>query len=203
MDFKIIKPFDGAYPITQRYGEALSWYIKIAGYPHNGVDWSMPIGTPIKACDNGKIVCADNIPDSNGLGINILHPWGLSQYWHLSSVCAILGAEVTRGMIIGLSGASGWVTGPHLHFGTKELPDTDGVMRGWVDPLLHIENTITTPQPQPIKPQNYMVLPGDSLWKIAQKFYKNGGYWRKIYDANRDKIDNPNVIRAFQVLRIP
>lgn len=60
----------------------------------------------------------------------------------------------------------------------------------------------TSPAP---KQQNktYTVVRGDCLWNIAKKFYGNGSQYTKIYNANRDKIKNPNLIYPGQVLTIP
>ena len=49
----------------------------------------------------------------------------------------------------------------------------------------------------------YVVKPGDSLSKIAQQVYGNMNDWRKIYDANRDIIQNPDLIHPGQTLRLP
>jgi nucleoid-associated protein YgaU len=51
--------------------------------------------------------------------------------------------------------------------------------------------------------QTYVVKPGDSLSKIAQQVYGNMNDWRKIYDANRDIIEDPNLIHPGQTLRLP
>ena len=51
--------------------------------------------------------------------------------------------------------------------------------------------------------QNYTVRRGDCLWNIAKRFYGNGSQYTKIYNANRDKIKNPNLIYPNQVLWIP
>jgi uncharacterized protein YidB (DUF937 family) len=51
--------------------------------------------------------------------------------------------------------------------------------------------------------QTYTVVSGDSLSKIAKHFYGDGNDWHKIFEANRDKISNPDVIHPGQVLRIP
>lgn len=55
-----------------------------------------------------------------------------------------------------------------------------------------------------VQPKTYTVAGGDSLWKIAKKFYGNGAEYTKIYDANKGVIGgNPNLIYPGQVLTIP
>ena len=49
----------------------------------------------------------------------------------------------------------------------------------------------------------YVVAKGDSLSKIAQRAYGDGGKWRKIYEANKDIIKDPDLIYPGQSLRIP
>lgn len=49
----------------------------------------------------------------------------------------------------------------------------------------------------------YTVQKGDCLWNIAKKLYGNGADYTKIYEANKDKISNPNLIYPNQVLTIP
>lgn len=51
--------------------------------------------------------------------------------------------------------------------------------------------------------QNYTVKSGDCLWNIAKKFYGSGSKYTTIYNANKDKIKNPNLIYPNQVLWIP
>jgi len=51
--------------------------------------------------------------------------------------------------------------------------------------------------------QTYTVKPGDSLSKIAQQFYGNASDYNKIFDANRDKLSDPDKIQAGQELVIP
>lgn len=51
--------------------------------------------------------------------------------------------------------------------------------------------------------RTYTVQSGDNLSAIAQQFYGDGGQWRKIYDANRDKISNPDLIHPGQQFIIP
>lgn len=53
------------------------------------------------------------------------------------------------------------------------------------------------------KVKTYTVKPGDCLWNIAKKYYGNGAQYTKIYNANKGKIKNPNLIYPGQVLTIP
>lgn len=58
--------------------------------------------------------------------------------------------------------------------------------------------------PRPATRQRtYTVVSGDSLSKIAQREFGAAGEWQKIYDANRDQIENPDVIHPGQVLILP
>lgn len=54
-----------------------------------------------------------------------------------------------------------------------------------------------------VTPKTYTVQRGDCLWLIAKKLYGDGAQYTKIYAANKDKIKNPNLIYAGQVLIIP
>jgi nucleoid-associated protein YgaU len=58
-------------------------------------------------------------------------------------------------------------------------------------------STLRLPAPQ------YTVQPGDTLSGIAQARYGNASLWPRLFEANRDQIDNPDLIFPGQVLRIP
>lgn len=68
-----------------------------------------------------------------------------------------------------------------------------------------VTRTVTTNNTAVAKPsgQNYTVKRGDCLWNIAKRFYGNGAKYTTIYNANRSKIRNPNLIYPAQVLWIP
>ena len=57
--------------------------------------------------------------------------------------------------------------------------------------------------PEPSSNQSYTVKSGDTLWNLAKKYYGNGSKYTVIYEANKDKITNPNLIYDGQVLTIP
>lgn len=63
------------------------------------------------------------------------------------------------------------------------------------------------PKPKPPAPKprvrTYTVRKGDNLWNIAKHYYGNGLQWVRIWNANRSKIKNPNLIHPGQVLIIP
>jgi murein DD-endopeptidase MepM/ murein hydrolase activator NlpD len=87
--------------------------------PHPGLDLRARTGTPVKASGPGIVVLAQDLYYS-GNTVLIDHGGGLfTIYAHLSEIEAVEGLEVEAGRRIGLSGATGRVTGPHLHWGAK------------------------------------------------------------------------------------
>lgn len=110
---KMIKPVPGAinssfgYRVHPIYGDSRL---------HAGVDFNAGVGTPIKAAKAGKVITA-SVLSGYGNVIVIDHGGGISTlYAHQSSFAVGVGAQVTQGQLIGYSGQSGNVTGPHLHF---------------------------------------------------------------------------------------
>ena len=55
----------------------------------------------------------------------------------------------------------------------------------------------------PPEPRTHQVQPGDTLSKIAKQFYGDANKYVKIFEANKDHLSDPNMIRVGQVLRIP
>jgi len=89
------------------------------GRMHEGIDISVPEGTPIRAAADGTVILMQSEYESGGYGnyTCIDHGGGLSTcYAHQSSFATSVGASVSQGDVIGLSGNTGHSTGPHLHF---------------------------------------------------------------------------------------
>ncbi|MDT2850183.1 phage tail spike protein [Vagococcus carniphilus] len=85
---------------------------------HNAIDLANGGGSPIMASNSGTVIRADaNWFDWYGNYVVIRHPDGLyTGYAHLSQINVKIGQEVQKGQVVGLEGATGPVTGPHLHF---------------------------------------------------------------------------------------
>ncbi|MGQ0538697.1 MAG: LysM peptidoglycan-binding domain-containing protein [Gemmatimonadaceae bacterium] len=61
----------------------------------------------------------------------------------------------------------------------------------------------TAPAADPSAGDSYTVAQGDTLWKIAKERYGDGAKWKRIYEANKDVIKNPDLIHPGQVFKIP
>jgi len=84
--------------------------------PHNGTDFATPVGTPILSTGDGVVTLIKTHPYA-GRYIVIRHDnTYTTRYLHLSHVLVHKGQRVKRGQQIALSGATGRVTGPHLHY---------------------------------------------------------------------------------------
>lgn len=84
--------------------------------PHTGIDYALPIGTPIIAPANGKVILTGHF-FFNGKAIFLDHGQGLiSAFIHLNAIPLSQGDEVKQGDIIAYSGQTGRATGPHLHW---------------------------------------------------------------------------------------
>lgn len=85
---------------------------------HRGVDFGVPVGTPVLAAGDGRVARAA-FASGYGRLVAIAHGAALeTRYAHLSAIApsAVAGAQVRQGEVIGWSGQSGLATGPHLHF---------------------------------------------------------------------------------------
>ncbi|MCX4736133.1 LysM peptidoglycan-binding domain-containing M23 family metallopeptidase [Streptomyces sp. NBC_01363] len=89
---------------------------------HTGIDFPVSTGTSVKAITSGTVVAA-GWGGAYGNQVVIKHTDGhYSQYGHLSSLSVSVGRAVSAGQQVGLSGATGNATGPHLHFEVRTGP---------------------------------------------------------------------------------
>jgi murein DD-endopeptidase MepM/ murein hydrolase activator NlpD len=125
-----VAPVDNATPGTPYHQAGGMWS---SGY-HTGTDFVVPTGTPVHAIAAGTVVTAD-YSNAYGNEVVIKHADGkYSQYAHNSQLKVQVGQTVTAGQEISLSGATGNVTGPHVHFEIRTTPDYGSD----VDPLAYL-----------------------------------------------------------------
>jgi murein DD-endopeptidase MepM/ murein hydrolase activator NlpD len=100
--------------------------------PHTGVDLKGNKDDPVKAINNGKVILvADHF--FTGKSIFLDHGGGIiSMYFHLNEILVKKGSIVKKGDVMGLVGASGRATGPHLHWGVR-------INGARIDPMALIE----------------------------------------------------------------
>jgi len=110
------------------------------GSPHSGVDLPGTTGTPVHAAQRGHVVLAEELFFA-GNTVVVDHGLGIyTFYGHLSEIGVKVGDAVETGAVLGKVGATGRVTGPHLHWGLT-------VERARVNPLLLVKLT-----DEPVKP---------------------------------------------------
>lgn len=123
-------------PITQEFGEHPEVYVRWGLPGHNGRDYGAPENTPAAASADGIV---DKVGYENGgfgLYVKLKHPGLIYTYYaHLNKALVEPGQRLSAGDTIGLSGSTGYTTGPHLHFGVKG-PGGDPAYQGWLDPAL-------------------------------------------------------------------
>jgi|TARA_Y100000310_G_C20676679_1_gene813504 murein DD-endopeptidase MepM/ murein hydrolase activator NlpD len=89
---------------------------------HNGIDYGIKVGTPIFSPIRGKVKVVDSGNKGYGLHVKIRDIYGREVVLaHLSHVFVKDGSEVHELDKVGLSGNTGFSTGPHLHFGFRRL----------------------------------------------------------------------------------
>jgi len=113
-DSKFILPMSSA--ITSPFGTARVFNGTLKSY-HGGTDFRAAVGTSVVTANDGVVVIAKDRYYAGG-SVVIDHGEGIyTQYYHLSEIKVALGDHVHKGDEIALSGESGRVSGPHLHFG--------------------------------------------------------------------------------------
>jgi len=114
-----VAPITGSYVSTAYKASSGLW----SSGSHTGIDFHAASGTTVHAVGSGTVVEAGW---GGAYGNNIvikMNDGTYTQYGHLSSINVSVGQSVTPGQQIGLSGATGNVTGPHLHFEARTTPE--------------------------------------------------------------------------------
>jgi murein DD-endopeptidase MepM/ murein hydrolase activator NlpD len=126
--------------LTQGFGPSPYWFepsIRVGAtvYPHfhTGIDIAVPWGAPVHAAMAGRVEYA-GWENGYGYTVVLLHDGGLrTLYAHLSRTAVRAGQAVAQGATVGLAGATGNATGPHLHFEVRSAPQVV------VDPMAYLD----------------------------------------------------------------
>ncbi|WP_151671163.1 peptidoglycan DD-metalloendopeptidase family protein [Nitrincola schmidtii] len=109
-------PHNQNFRISSQYNPTRRHPVTGRVAPHNGTDFAMPTGTPIVSIGDGVVTRVENHPFA-GKYLEIRHnSTYATRYLHMHRIDVRRGDSIKRGQRIGLSGATGRVTGPHLHF---------------------------------------------------------------------------------------
>lgn len=128
--------------ITQRFGAKAVDYAQFGLIGHHGCDCKALTPKPVYAPEDATVYAASNgVTDrytgrfASGETIILT---GVYEHWlmHLSQRLVAKGQKVKEGQLIGYTGATGFVTGPHLHWGVRPLkPNVNNGYRGFIDPM--------------------------------------------------------------------
>lgn len=100
------------------------WGSPREGHSHEGIDFPVPVGTPIAAAAGGTVVTSVDSTGASGNYVAVRHEGGfITRYMHLSKRLVAKGDVVHQGQTLALSGNTGIdSSGPHLHYDTKMVP---------------------------------------------------------------------------------
>ena len=126
-------------PSTYRLSSPFGYRIHpVLGYGrrHTGMDFACPSGNPIYATGDGVVVKVARDRTGYGIHVEVDHGFGYkTRYAHMSRIDVTLGQRVSRGDCLGLTGRSGLVSGPHLHYEIMYRKE-------YVNPALYMDLTI-------------------------------------------------------------
>jgi len=110
------KPVNGGYRLSSHFNPTRKHPVTGRVSPHNGTDWAAPTGTPIVSTGDGVVIMTRKHPYAGNYVVVQHGSRYKTRYLHLSKILVRKGQKVSRGQRIGLSGATGRVTGPHIHY---------------------------------------------------------------------------------------
>lgn len=99
-------------PVSSKFGYRTSVG---KAHNHNGTDFAVPVGTPVKAPQSGMIINTGS-GDGRGNYVELKSNGVVHKFFHLSKINVSQGQQVKQGDVIALTGNTGYSTGPHLHW---------------------------------------------------------------------------------------
>lgn len=211
-----LRPYDHFYFSRPIAADEINWPLADYRYGgvffedivHSGVDIPAPMRTPVLAAGSGKVTWAGyglyngyyDTSDPYGLAVLIRHDFGYegeklyTVYAHLDQIDVVKGQNVENGEVLGLSGQTGKVTGPHLHFEVRLAKDEFFSSR---NPELWL-----------VPPQGWGVLAGRVMNRVgvpleghlvSVRAMESGQIW-KAYSYTRGMIKNDAYYRENVVI---
>lgn len=120
--------FEGNYRVSQYFGARPWYYIRFGLAGHEGVDWATPVGVKALNPFQKATVLRAGWDSKYGWHVVLWDKVQLCAVWyaHLSRINVRVGQEVGRGVTVGLTGATGNVSGAHIHVNFVETTPTGG-----------------------------------------------------------------------------
>ncbi|MGB9521340.1 MAG: M23 family metallopeptidase, partial [Anaerolineales bacterium] len=110
-----------AEPVNSPRGMPIKGALTQSAHPgHIALDFGAPVGTPVKATMDGKVIYAGWNNEGYGNLVIVENGPYLTYFAHLSKIPVKVGEKVKAGMVIGYSGNTGNSTGPHLHYEVRK-----------------------------------------------------------------------------------
>jgi hypothetical protein len=160
MAIKLALPVTG--PVTQNFGENPALYKQWGYAGHNGIDYGVPNGTPVKAAADGTVAVVSFENGGYGNFVKIAHLDGSTTYYtyyaHLASTAVAAGQKVKTGTVVGASNNTGASTGPHLHFGLK-IEGQNPAYKGYLDPAPYFKSAPNPDKPAPASTPGTVEVP--------------------------------------------
>jgi murein DD-endopeptidase MepM/ murein hydrolase activator NlpD len=138
---KFVAPIDSS--VSEGFGTRRTFNGKLASI-HRGLDYHAKPGTPVTAANSGEVVLARELFYEGNCVVIDHGQQFMTLYMHLSQLAVKEGEKVDKGQPIGLSGATGRATGPHLHMAVRWQGDYLDPAQLWALPLPSLPATLTS-----------------------------------------------------------
>jgi murein DD-endopeptidase MepM/ murein hydrolase activator NlpD len=191
--YPVPEPYQKA--ISQKFGENPADYARFKLKGHNGLDFAVPLNTPIYAITNGVVITVTE--DVQGYGKYIKMACGDKYiiYAHLSCIMVRVGDKLTTGQVIGRSGSTGNSTGPHLHLEIRQVGLEGNGYYGAIDPLPMLTDPAPMVEPAPnavaFAPGQYKVLPTQLNVRLSPSGDDRGD----LLEGDAVEITGPPVLK--------
>jgi murein DD-endopeptidase MepM/ murein hydrolase activator NlpD len=179
-----------------QFGSDPGTYRQFGLVGHHGIDLLASVGTPVYAPEDATVYkSSDGTTDQyTGAAVagQVIVLKGGYEHWllHLDKRLVSIGESVKEGQLIGYTGATGFVTGPHLHWGVRPLkPELNNGYRGFIDPTKVMENDMNQPTAAQVKKYAQTFNLGEPFTDKQVQDYTNSDLSRLLSDLLQLQYD--------------